>query len=107
LRDIERHRDGGVVAAHADQIDHTSLAEQRKRAVERRVGRRSGCGEAGCRTRKPPLRRSSWRMAACRAQARRRPSRPGPPSWRADSVHTIRIARVHSRAVIKIANSLR
>src|SRR4051812_8056746 len=26
LRDIERHRDGGVVAAHADQIDHTLLA---------------------------------------------------------------------------------
>ena len=37
MSDIERHRDGRVVAAHADQIDHTSLAEQRKRAVERRV----------------------------------------------------------------------
>ena len=37
LRDVECHRDGGVVAAHADQIDHTPLAEQRKRAVERRV----------------------------------------------------------------------
>jgi hypothetical protein len=37
LGDIERHRDGGVVAAHADQIDHTSLAEERKRAVECRV----------------------------------------------------------------------
>jgi len=37
MSDIECHRDGRVVAAHADQIDHTLLAEQRKRAVERRV----------------------------------------------------------------------
>ena len=37
LGDIERHRDGGVIAAHADQIDHTPLAEQRKGAVERRI----------------------------------------------------------------------
>jgi hypothetical protein len=37
LRDVERHRDGGVIAAYADQIDHTPLAEEHKRAVECRV----------------------------------------------------------------------
>src|SRR5580704_1665533 len=35
--DIERHRDGGVVAAHADEIDYALLAEQRERAVEGRI----------------------------------------------------------------------
>ena len=37
LRHIECHRDSRVVAAHADEIDHTLSAEQRERAVERRV----------------------------------------------------------------------
>jgi hypothetical protein len=36
LRDIEGHRDGSVVAAYADEIDHPLLAQQRLRAVESR-----------------------------------------------------------------------
>ena len=72
-RGLGRGFEQQVVAKGFHRIRHYGLLGNTNRTenIEHaRRRRRSGCGEAGCRTRKPPLRGRSWRMAACRAQAR-------------------------------------